>query len=270
MAVCLPQNSLRLGQALIRREEQHDDQMLHELIRCVKALSTSEIGKSALRSSFPRPFDAFSGLLFSEKKPGDLPVRQLIIELWTFVFELFPPARSAQLQHGTGMPAGSRSAGNSPTMTMAPVAPYARDNQAGGAGSRPSSVRFDTSQADQLAAMLAVKQGPLGSNSGAVASQAIKVDAVEAVRAFLVPQQDDKKAEQHAFILQAHRPKVFKAWVQELSDICRDYFWYVLLLLPPAVPAPFARRPFDCRRSHESSSIVLSSNSGMRDKTPSG
>ena len=237
MAVCLLQIGIiwvSTGQALIRREEQHDDQMLHELIRCVKALSTSEIGKSALRSSFPRPFDAFSGLLFSEKKPGDLPVRQLIIELWTFVFELFPPSRSAQLNNGMGLPAGSRSAGNSPTMPMAPVAPFAREDQAGGVGSRPSSVRFDTSQADQLAAMLAAREGSSGCNSDG--NQGTKVDAVEAVRAFLVPQQEDKKAEQHAFITQAHRPKVFKAWVQELSDICRDYFWYVLLPLPPRYP----------------------------------
>ena len=26
-----------------RREEQHDDQMLYEILRCVKALSTSEV-----------------------------------------------------------------------------------------------------------------------------------------------------------------------------------------------------------------------------------
>jgi hypothetical protein len=53
------------------------------------------------------------------------------------------------------------------------------------------------------------------------------VDAIQAVRSFLVPKQEDKAAEQHSFITQAHRPKVFRAWVQELSDICRDYFWYV-------------------------------------------
>lgn len=29
--------------ALTKREEQHDDQMLYELLRCMKALSTSEV-----------------------------------------------------------------------------------------------------------------------------------------------------------------------------------------------------------------------------------
>lgn len=192
--------------------------MLHELVRCVKALSTSEIGKSALRSSFPRPFDALSSLLFSEKKPGDLPVRQLIIELWTFVFELFPPACTAGAAPGR---TAASSASSSPTMPMPPNAPFARAAQTP-SGSRPTSIRFDTAQADQLAAMLDNTEN--NRNGG---TRGKDVDAIQAVRSFLVPKQEDKAAEQHSFITQAHRPKVFRAWVQELSDICRDYFWYV-------------------------------------------
>ena len=189
--------------------------MLHELIRCVKALSTSEIGKTALRSSFPRPFDSLSGLLFSEKKPGDLPIRQLIVELWTFVFELFPPP-------------SSRSASTSP---ISPNAPFARAQQQ--QEGRPTSIRFDDDRAGQVAAMLA-NTGPRQGLServdrGQVDGQGKSVDAIQAVRGFLVPPQEDKAAEQHSFITQAHRPKVFRAWVQELSDICRDYFWYVLI-----------------------------------------
>jgi hypothetical protein len=71
-------------------EEQHDDQMLYEILRCIKALTTSDVGKAALRAHHPRPFTGLSELLFSEKKPGELPCRQIIIELWLFHFELFP------------------------------------------------------------------------------------------------------------------------------------------------------------------------------------
>ncbi|BEI80026.1 hypothetical protein CcaverHIS002_0105550 [Cutaneotrichosporon cavernicola] len=77
------------------REEQHDDQMLYEMLRCVKALGTSEVGKQALRGAHPRPFPALSGLLFSEKKPGELACRQIIVELFLFQFELYnrqPPS----------------------------------------------------------------------------------------------------------------------------------------------------------------------------------
>lgn len=161
-------------------EEQHDDQMLYEVLRCIKALSTSEIGKDALRAQFPRPFDALSGLLFSEKKPGDLPCRQLIIELWLFLFELFPAYPAGA---GAGASAGVGAG-------------------AGGNKARPTSVRFDA--------------------GGAVG---VAVDVVAELRKLVVPDIPDKTAEQHAFITTAHRPRVYRAWVQELSDICRDYFW---------------------------------------------
>ncbi|WVN88109.1 uncharacterized protein L203_103309 [Cryptococcus depauperatus CBS 7841] len=140
------------------REEQHDDQMLYEILRCVKALSTSEIGKTALRKHFPRPFSALSSLLFSEKKPGDLATRQLIVELWYFLFDLFPPP------------------------------------------SRPSSIHLGPQRPSQ-------------------------VELTAFVRTLLVPDHPDPTKEQHEFVTQAHRPRVFKAWVGELSDICRDYFW---------------------------------------------
>ena len=140
--------------------------MLYELLRCVKALSTSEVGKAALRHQFPRPFPDLSKLLFSEKKPGDLASRQIIVELWVYLFELFAP--------------------------MPPAT-----------SSRPTSLRFDDTS--------------LGGPSRR------PVDIVGVMRELLVP--EEKENEQHTFITQAHRPRVFRAWVQELSDICRDYFW---------------------------------------------
>lgn len=141
------------------REEQHDDKMLYELLRCVKALSTSEVGKAALRARHPRPFPALSQLLFSEKKPGELACRQIIVEMWLFHFELFPPQSEVQ---------------------------------------RSGSIRFETAN---------------------------QVDVVDFVRSLLLPQKEDKAKDYHDFITQAHRPRIFKAWVQEMADLCRDYFW---------------------------------------------
>lgn len=154
------------------REEQHDDKMLYELLRCVKAFTTTEFGKSAIRHQYPRPFPAVSSMLFSEKKPGDLATRQLIIEIWLYLFELFP-SNAIDSSH------------------QQPRTP----------GSRPNSVRFDTP--------------PRFPN----------VHVTEDIRKLLSPDVPDPTAEQHAFITSIHRPKVFKAWVGELSDICRDYFW---------------------------------------------
>ncbi|KAJ7852060.1 armadillo-type protein [Mycena olivaceomarginata] len=72
------------------REEQHDDQVLHELLRCFKALSTSSIGCFALRSSCPTPFVQLVALLYSDKKPGDVATRQLMVDLLLTLFELYP------------------------------------------------------------------------------------------------------------------------------------------------------------------------------------
>src|ERR1700761_2281950 len=72
------------------REEQRDDQILHELLRCFKALSTSSIGQFALRSSAPRPFVQLVSLLYSDKKPGDCCSRVLIVELLIILSELYP------------------------------------------------------------------------------------------------------------------------------------------------------------------------------------
>jgi len=82
------------------REEQHDDMLLHELLRCFVALSTTEVGRNALASQAPRPFRQLVDLLFSEKKPGDLSTRKLMIELLAILLDLQLPASQAH-SHST-------------------------------------------------------------------------------------------------------------------------------------------------------------------------
>src|SRR5438445_543551 len=74
----------------LHSEEQHGDQILHELLRCFKALSTSSTGCFALRSSCPTPYVQLISLLYSDKKPGDVATRQLMVELLMIVFDLYP------------------------------------------------------------------------------------------------------------------------------------------------------------------------------------
>jgi hypothetical protein len=153
--------------------------MLYELLRCVKALTTTEIGKDAIRQRYPAPFPALSTLLFSEKKPGDLAPRQLMVELWLYLFDLFPSPSNLALHRPSS-------------------------------GSRPNSIRFDVN--------------PNASYSGSGADRRL-VNPTTDVKGLLTPAIPDPLADQHTFITGIHRPKVFKAWVGELSDICRDYFW---------------------------------------------
>ncbi|UZJ56942.1 hypothetical protein CBS101457_006262 [Exobasidium rhododendri] len=76
------------------REEQHDDQLLHELLRCFVALSTTDRGQGVLQSMAPTPFVELSCLLFSEKRPGELATRKLLVELLSLLIVLPSSASS--------------------------------------------------------------------------------------------------------------------------------------------------------------------------------
>ncbi|KAG2146133.1 armadillo-type protein [Suillus bovinus] len=162
------------------REEQHDDQILYELLRCFKALSTSEIGCFALRSSCPTPFVQLVSLLYSDKKPGDVATRQLIVELLLILFELYPssslPSTGNRSRREAWEPEG-RSSSNLITLPTPHKNFY-------------SLIR---------ALLLTPAPPPTESPASPVSP--------------------------HAFIESLHRPRIYKTYLQELSDVCRDYFW---------------------------------------------
>lgn len=154
-----------------------------------------------MRHHYPNPFNSLSTLLFSEKKPGDLPSRQLIIELWLFLFDLFPsPSTSSSSL-------GATSTSSSPIISTRPQI-----------NSRPTSVRFESTQ------------NPLTQYMGGSERNRRFINSTEEVKGLLVPDIPDKTADLHEFVKVAHRPRVYRCWMAELGDICRDYFWYVLSL----------------------------------------
>ena len=176
--------------SLVCREEQHDDQILYELLRCVKALSTSVVGCNALRASCPTPFDKLVSLLYSDKKPGDVPTRQLIMELLLILFELYPLS---------SLPS-----------TGSPVIGQSR--------SRSNSVPWELSEGMKSTSNLVVLPRPHATVFSLIRSL------------LLTPAPPPSEApgtplEPHAFIEELHRPRIYKAYLQELSDLCRDYFW---------------------------------------------
>jgi hypothetical protein len=153
--------------------------MLHELLRCFKALSTSSIGCFALRSSCPTPFAQLISLLYSDKKPGDVATRQLIVELLLILFEIYP---------ASSLPSS---------------------------GGRVRREAWETS----------------GSSSNVVTFPVPHKNFFSLIRALLLtpaPPPTESPASPvspHAFIESLHRPRIYKSYLQELSDVCRDYFW---------------------------------------------
>lgn len=178
MSASMYSASMMLLKPFDRSEEQHDDQLLHELLRCLKALSTSEIGCFALRSSCPTPFVQLVSLLYSDKKPGDIATRQLIVDLLIILFELYPPSSLPSIG---SVPPRREVWETSPRHTISLPAPH--------------------QTLYSLLRAILLTPAPRGA---------------EAPEVPLSP---------HEFIDALHRPRIYKAYLQELSDICRDYFW---------------------------------------------
>lgn len=153
--------------------------MLHELLRCFKGLSTSSIGCFALRSSCPTPFVQLISLLYSDKKPGDVATRQLIVELLLILFEIYP-ASSLPSSGGRLRREAWESSGSSSNIITLPV---------------PHKNFFSL-----IRAVLLTPAPPPTESPAAPVSP-------------------------HAFIESLHRPRIYKSYLQELSDVCRDYFW---------------------------------------------
>lgn len=160
--------------------------MLHELLRCFKALSTSSIGCFALRSSCPTPWAQLITLLYSDKKPGEVATRQLILDLFHTLFELYPPS---------SLP--SRSRKNSA---------LSRHSEA---WEIPSAI--PTSNVITL-------PSPHQSVFSFVRSLLL-TPAPPPTEAPGVP------VSPHEFIESLHVPRIYKSYLQEMSDVCRDYFW---------------------------------------------
>jgi len=167
------------------REEQHDDKLLHSLLECIKAVSTSAVGCAAIRATFPAPFSQLVTLIYSDKKPGEVGTRQLIIEIFQLLFDLFP----------TGL--------------LSSLIEQERRREL-----------WDDN--DLLAAP---------TNSDLVTLPHPHKNVFTLIRSLLLtPAPRPAEAPEvpvtpHEFIDSLHKPRVFKTYLQELSDVCRDYFW---------------------------------------------
>ncbi|BFZ60573.1 hypothetical protein YB2330_001612 [Saitoella coloradoensis] len=65
------------------REEQHDDQLLHEVLLCLKALCTVQRAVGLLLSASKTLIPKLTDFLFSKKQPAEYEDRRVIIELIT-------------------------------------------------------------------------------------------------------------------------------------------------------------------------------------------
>ena len=119
-------------------------------------------------------------LLYSDKKPGDVATRQLIVELLLILFEIYP---------SSSLPST-------------------------GARLRREAWQVD----DRSSASLVTFPAP-HKNFYSLIRALLLTPAPPATESPATP------VSPHAFIESLHRPRIYKTYLQELSDVCRDYFW---------------------------------------------
>lgn len=148
-------------------------------------MSTSAVGCVAIRATFPLPFSQLITLLYSDKKPGEVASRHLIVELIQLLLDLFPT---------DALPSFSESE---------------RRRELWESQDTPPAPVYSN-----LVTLPHPHKSPFTLIRSLLLTPAPR--AAEAPEVSVTP---------HEFIGNLHKPRIYKTYLQELSDICRDYFW---------------------------------------------
>lgn len=183
---------------------------------CTRArdLSGTQRGKRALGSYYPTPFLPIASLLFSEKRPGDLACRQILVELVAAAFDICPIEADV-------LP---KAAWSEPRVSLEPALPSPPTSHLFG----PLPNGAGSGSGLQRRYQRKVKSSDPDADS-IEREEVLTPERIEATHRFVISLMegppDEKEESKVDFIKLSHRPRVFKAWVTEIGDCVRDYFW---------------------------------------------
>lgn len=156
--------------------------------------------------------------MFSEKKPGDLAPRLILVELILSLFEIYP--EGARLVESVDWKV---EIGSSSTTSVSFTSGSIDVND--GSGGR----RYIRKMKDEEESTLELKSE---SSPEVEVSEERKRSTHEFVKSLMMGPPDEKAEQQIEFISSLHRPRLYKVWVTELGDCVRDYFWLAHNSLP--------------------------------------
>ena len=182
---------------------------------CSSSSSSSiQCGKRALASYSPTPFLPIASLLFSEKRPGDLPCRQILVDLLTSIFDICPIDADTLPKSAWASPEVSLEASLPSPPTSSFASPPFTSSAVAGSEVRRYQRKIKSSDSD---------------SDSIEREEVLTPGRIQATHRFVVSLMegppDEKEEAKVDFIKQSHRPRVFKAWVTEIADCVRDYFW---------------------------------------------
>lgn len=172
-------------------------------------------------------------LLYSEKKPGEVPPKQLIVDLVLSLFDLYRQsgmARSPLLQQRSPrVPVDTQGTRERPKSTSFPPHPPSprSTQQATMAGVAGPEIPNGYSHISEFILSL-LREPPTvdkainqeGNDNKSNRKSRIIAPASE------LPA---PKLEMHDFLAVAHKPRIFQTYLKELSQTCWDFFWYVAI-----------------------------------------
>jgi len=175
------------------RDDVRDDGILHELLRGLNALAGTEKGKVALsnENNFPAPFDRIVDLLFSEKRPGDIGTRKLMVELMISMNSLQAEQSLRTQEHDSLKPKMDEAVAS-------------QDGYSKILSSRVPSSAFSLAR---------------------VSCSSIKDNAFLILFLLLHNPRTPSQENLLAFVKEAHAQRPFKTYLTEVAGTCRDYFW---------------------------------------------
>jgi hypothetical protein len=182
-----------------------------------------------MRNFGPTPFRELADLLYSSKKPGEVTTRRLIIEIFHSLLTIYSgDFAQSSLPTSTSRP-GSRPT----TISFSEPNKPALDRISSKANLR-SSVRNSTffnpivipdnhphialymtsllKHQPETTSLTDIFQQPAHNRSGSrILCPATELPA--------------PKLDMHDFLKQAHKDRVYKHYLTEINEVCRDYFW---------------------------------------------
>lgn len=150
--------------------------------------------------------------MFSEKRPGDLPCRQLLVEIIQSLFEICPD--SAEPIQRTF---AAWSTGAIVQLETDSSGPNGESNNSGGVRRYVRKVKrgdddVDTDERGERREVISAER---------------RRKAHVFVHSLMQGPVSEKDEARLDFIQNTHRNRRFKLWVTELADTVRDYFWSV-------------------------------------------
>lgn len=140
------------------------------------------------------PFVQLAALLFSDRRPGDLSSREIILVLLGRIVEIQPEKINLPLSKASWVQKVNDT--EPPRLEEAPTGRYVRKSKfvEGDEG-------FDREKEEK------------------------RIRAHELLKSLMLGPPSEKEEAEHDFMKDVRRPRIFKAWIKEISSVTRDYYW---------------------------------------------